>query len=423
MMSWKLLISAVAVALISVVCSNLVSTLRPFKPPLPANDNAGCTLLDGPWGAEDMVLTKRGGWAIAGSLDGGHFSGDGIDSCGIRPNSGGLWAFQIIGTTDGSRRPAAAPSRLHISGMPDDDGDGDAGPCFLTHGLFLSNATDRLYAVTHHGAVSSVEVFHLIYDGTNDDDDRPPSIAWVRSVRSDAFPNVGINDVVEGVDAGELYVTQFLPFGLPRRGRKNPDTWTERVQSALILPIFFLGLKTTKVHRCTFTDDPHLPARCSDATGGKILFPGANGIAITEDRSTVFVCDCFSYSIFEFRRAPGSGTLEKKGRIKLEHACDNIEWKGGGGGEQKEELWMGIMPDMVAVAKNEERPSYEERTPAPGGLAVVSRSGAESKDWSEQRVTYNHDGSLLSQVSFGMAHDGMAILGSPSASGILLCKV
>jgi hypothetical protein len=51
---------------------------------------------------------------------------------------------------------------------------------------------------------------------------------------------------------------------------------------------------------------------------------------------------------------------------------------------------------------------------------VVSREGDNTK-WGEQEVVYHHDGTMLSQVSFGMSHDGKVVLGSAYADGILVC--
>ena len=182
------------------------------------------------------------------------------------------------------------------------------------------------------------------------------------------------------------------------------------MQQILLIPILCLGLKLTTVHRCTFGDDPTIPAQCTEAS--KTRFRIANGIAISNDRNTVFVNDVLSYAIVQFSRNNETGMLERTNSIPLTHAADNIEYKLDG---EREELWMGTIPEMMTVASNEEKP-FEERAIVPGGLAVVSRERGDTK-WGEQEVVYNHDGTMLSQVSFGMALDGKVVLGSAYADG------
>jgi len=391
---WKLTIVSVVIAF---VVRNLLDSVRPFKAPLPTNDASHCKLHEGPTGAEDFVLTKHGGWIITSSLDCGHLVDNGVDVC--MRDTGGLWVFH----SDANMKP----SRIEIEGLPK-----DVASCFMTHGLFLSNTTDRLYAVTHHGNYSSIEIFAVGYSA--EEEDKPPTLKWIRSVTSDSFLNLGPNDVVEGASAGELYVTQFMPFSLPIQGRRHASTLVEKVQQMLLVPILLFGLELTTVHRCTFSEnDSTIPAECSLATPTK--FRVANGIAISDDRRKVFVNDVLRYAITVFERNAETGMLKKTGSIKLTHAADNIEYTKS----NKEELWMGTIPDMMVVAANEEK-AFEERALVSGGLALVSKEA--NGDWGEQRVVYNHDGSMLSQVSFGMAHNGKIFLGSAYANGILVCE-
>lgn len=391
------LLLIVSVALVAFIARNLLDTLRPFKQKLKSNDASKCKLYKGPTGAEDFVLAKNG-WIISSSVDAGHLIDEGVDVC--KRDTGGLWAFRF---SDGG-----APMRLHnMEGLPN-----PVAACFMTHGLFLSNATNRLYAVTHNGNYSSVQVFSVDYDSNKDS---PPLLSWIRSVTTDSFLNMSPNDVVEGASPGEVYVTQFMPFPVPSSGRLHSTTLVEKVQQILLIPILCLGLKLTTVHRCIFEDDPTIPAECTEAS--KTRFRIANGIAISDDRNTVFVNDVLSYAIVQFHRNKDTGMLERENTIPLTHAADNIEYKFDG---KREELWMGTIPEIMTVASNEEKP-FEKRAIVPGGLAVVSREGDNTK-WGEQEVVYHHDGTMLSQVSFGMAHDGKVVLGSAYADGILVCN-
>jgi len=401
-------LAAVLVAFFSFLIANVLNTTRPFKSKLPTNDTRRCKKTNGPWGAEDLVLGKNQ-WAFASSVDGGHFFEHGLDACSNQKNAGGIWAFSVAAAE-------ILPMRLELQGLPVEQ-----QSCFRTHGLYLSNATDRLYAVTHHGMYSSVEIFRIGYSHYDDENQQLPSLMWVRSVTSESFPNTGLNDVVEGASAGELYVTQWIPSftgGLPERGRRQADlSLGDKMRQALLVPAFLLGLKLTVVHRCTFGDDPSVNATCMEATEGKVQFRVANGISITNDRSTVFINDALGYSIGIFERQPETGVLIKTGEIALEHVADNIEWKDTGDGG--EELWMGTVGDTWTVAMNENL-LFEDRNTVSGGTAVVEKGP--NGDWEGQRIMYNHDGTVLSQISSGFAYGGRTFLGSSYAYGILVCE-
>ena len=390
---WKWTILAGFVAFL---VRNVLDFIRPFKAPLPTNDASKCKLYKGPTGAEDMVLA--GNWIITSSLDTDHLVNEGVKACAR--DTGGLWLFPVDAHVP--------PTRLDIEGIPD-----DVQYCFMTHGLFLSNTSNRLYAVTHHGSYSSVEIFQLHY---HVDAGNKPSLTWVRSVTSDSFLNMGPNDVVEGITAGELYVTQFLPFSIPPFGLEHPETMVEKVQQYLLFPaLLLLGLKLTTVHQCTFVDDSNVLADCHIAS--RTRFKLANGIAISKDRSKLFVNDVTSHTIVVFERLE-SGMLHQTDTIQLIHAVDNIEYKFDNSG--MEELWMGTLPDMLATLTNVKNKPTEQQSIVPGGLAVVTKET--NGTWGKQRVVYNHDGSMLSKVSFGIAHGSKVFLGSPSSSGILVCE-
>lgn len=396
-------------AVLAVVARNILDTLRPFQALPPTNDNGSCKLYEGPTGAEDFVVTKHG-WIISSSLDGAHLLENGVNAC--QRNTGGLWAF-----SPHSRKP---PLRMEIEGLPQ-----EVKACFMTHGIFLSEATNRLYAVTHHGDYSSVQVFSV---GYSQDDDNMPTLSWVRSITSDSFLNMSPNSVVEGVNQNEIYVTQCLPFAIPKHGRHHPESFKERIQQVLLIPILFVGIKLSTVQHCIFSDNINIPATCSQATNF-LKFRAANGITISNNRRTIIVNDLFSRALLVLERQydSGDGTLLHTDTIHLTYAVDNIEWKLSTSGGGQEEIYMGTIPNlMVAASRNHQGKNLLEQdySNVPGGLAVVTKSKENGK-WGEQRIVYNHDGSILSQVSFGMKLNDddkkIVLLGSPHANGILVC--
>ena len=109
-----------------------------FACPLPTSyiDNEKCQYIQDKgnslYGAEDLVLGKNG-IIITSALDGNHFIPYGRKAAGV----GGLFAFDS---------DAASPqvTRLQPTGFP-----GAFAP--ITHGLFLSRLSDRLYVVCHWG--------------------------------------------------------------------------------------------------------------------------------------------------------------------------------------------------------------------------------------------------------------------------------
>merc|ERR1711874_209663 len=54
----------------------------------------------------------------------------------------------------------------------------------------------------------------------------PVTLSFLRSISSDHFPNMGLNDVLE-VEHNQVYVTQWQPFSWPERGQKQPATLLE----------------------------------------------------------------------------------------------------------------------------------------------------------------------------------------------------
>lgn len=121
----------------------------------------------------------------------------------------------------------------------------------------------------------------------------------------------------------------------------------------------------------------------------------------------------------QFHQNKDMGMLEKESTIPLTHAADNIEYKLGG---KQEELWMGTIPEIMMVAASNEEKAFEEQAIMPARRTCHGfKRGRDNTKWGEQEVVYHHDGTMLLQVSFGMAHDGKVVLGSAYANDTLVC--
>jgi hypothetical protein len=356
--------------------------------------DGGCRLVapEGMAGSEDMALGRNSLLFVTqGDLH--HAFAHGA----LAAKPGHIWALDLAFA---HWDPASAkPVKVALRGFP-------AGRRFQPHGLYVSNATDLLYAVSHTAPQggSAVEVFEIDYAA------RPVALVHVKTVSSELFAPFSINDVAEGGGRGELYVTRWLPFGFPSGGKDHPTTTYERLAAASMVPIALGGLKLTQFYRCTWSADGE--TACAPAAPER--FGGANGITISTDRKTVFVSDPAFASVTTYDRA-ADGSLAKTGTIAVEYAMDNIEYDAASG-----ELLMGSIALLHTVVANDGKPLAEWR-PVPGGMSVAARS-AETGAW-VVRHPLMHDGSVLSQISAAARLGGVVVLGSPFSDGVLVCEV
>ena len=343
-------------------------------------DDAGCTLLPLPTAAEDMVPLGDGHCAIAGGGD--------LKAAFARGSAAAApGAFHLVNLTAGTVRP------LEVLGA--------AVPKLVLHGMHLAPGGSRLYAVNHDEARGeSVEVFAV---------EAGPRLRHVGGIRSPLFSNCALNDVVAG-GADEVFVTEWLPFGLPRGGRQVGG-WRLRVATLMSL----VGLRTTRVFRCVVSS-----GECAVASAAR--WTAANGIAVARDGQTVYVNDPPRRAITVLRRLP-SGELEATGELRTRHVVDNIDMAADGAG-----LVGGSIPlPHTCHTVCDEAPglALARRVggrrvgcdASPGGLLRIPlRAGEPQRDW---RM---HDGSRLSGVSAALELGGRAALSSPFSAGVLVCR-
>jgi hypothetical protein len=145
---------------------------------------------------------------------------------------------------------------------------------FQPHGISVSNASDLLYAVNHAANYTGVEVFRIQYPGSGGGELgrglclHHLKTVWTESLHRGAGIHA-LNDVVEGTGRGELFVTQWLPYGNPKGGRSRPETLAERARVAALLPITLSGVKLTTVWRCMWSAGglpSGISTRCAVAT-------------------------------------------------------------------------------------------------------------------------------------------------------------
>jgi len=276
------------------------------------------------------------------------------------------------------------------------------------HGIYVSNKTDLLYAVNHAEDYSGVEIFRINY-GTSAADTQ---LSHVHTVTSDTFPGFhSINDVVEGKQQGELYVTQWLAFGNPPRGKKNPASVMDRIKAAALLPVALAGIALTTVHRCEWIEGG--ANKCQRASS--INLQMANGITTSTDRSQVFVADLLAKAVFVFNATSRlTEPLELVDKIDVVAAPDNLEYDPPTG-----QLILGSIPLLWVPVQNDGKP-HDQHAPVPGTAMVgwPTPSGG----W-EVSTALAHDGTKLSQVSAASFYGSTLWLGSPHSPGVLKCTL
>merc|ERR1719193_79579 len=279
------------------------------------------------------------------------------------------------------------PSRVEIVNYPHDS--------IHVHGLYVSNKTDRLYFVNHLGPTSTIEVLKIEYSPAL-------SLIHLKTVESSLFPRYGINDVVEGLDENEIYVSGWQVFSFPEHGKSNPEYLMDTIQIVLSPVILLLGMTFTGVYKCDMKTDT-----CEWATDR--IFVGANGMTITPDRSTIFVSDPTEKRVAVMKRKE-NGFLELDSWIPLPFGTDNLEFDSASG-----EILLGTIPDFKPLIGKEKL----EDVSVPGGLSILK---LENGEWLTKDILM-HDGSKLSQISAAARFGNAVVIGTPHSKGILFCTV
>lgn len=276
------------------------------------------------------------------------------------------------------------------------------------HGLYLSNATDRLYVINHAGHQDVVEVFSVTYKpsciiGTTFHCP-PVALSLIKIVGSPLLGYFMMNDVAEGLvtdtNKGELYVTRWVNYPIRPSGKAGDTVWVMKDTYSQLSKTRFPG-----VYRCYWEGSEE--ANCEEATEHK--FVGANGITVSPDRQWVYVVDPPDKELNILRRQP-NGSLAHHSVTKLTSACDNIDYGDGG-------LYLGCLPVMwKVVAKMLE---IDPHVPVPGSIVHVNDG-----QWGkfEVKTLLVHDGKKLSQLSTGLPYGNRFFMGGPFSPGLLVCE-
>lgn len=358
---------------------------------LPA-DTPGCVLDDSVLATEDLQEYRPG------VLVGG--AGSTLDA--FAHGAENAPAGYLVAVDVRSGKPEV--SRLTVLGLP-------AHVRFQPHGLFLSQRTQRLYAVSHGGVSgvgTRVEMFSI-----KEGKDGLPVFTWEMAIGGGHhFGNCVLNSVVEG-QGDEIYVTQWQNTAVPAAGDENPSTVGE-VAGRLANLAITIGavVGNTGVHQCTFDLASKSTIRCRWVSYGYVH---ANGITINKARDTLYVADPIRRKVHVLARDAASGDLsELKDRTwKLPHAADNLHMD-----ERTGEIHVGTIPRVDHVL-------FKSPLVA-GGMLTAKPDDREATGFKVEEVVM-HGGSKLSQVSTCLpvtdpkSNKSWNVCGSPISKGLLIC--
>jgi len=156
------------------------------------------------------------------------------------------------------------------------------GRRFQPHGLYYSNRSNNLYAVSHpyQGEGSFVEIFNVRTG--------PLSLEHVDSMRPTGSMNGIINDVVEGPSASEFFVSTWLWYSKPLGGDHGARTVEEKLNEVkesigkLVIPADVLVRCNRGGNSTANTGN----WECAEAT--EMKGQAYNGLATSTDRTRLF---------------------------------------------------------------------------------------------------------------------------------------
>ncbi len=308
-----------------------------------------CKAVGGVMGPEDITIHPRTRVAYVSSCDRRALQAG-------RPGRGAIYAYDL-------KADAAEPVNL----TP------DADPDFRPHGigLYIGQAgREVLFVVNHQGGDHGVEVFDL-KDG---------ALMYRETLTSPMI--VSPNDVV-GVGSRAFYVTN---------DHRYPTGWKRKMEDYLQLPL----------SNVLYYDG----AEFVEAASG---IGYANGINVSPDGRSIYVCSITEGALHVFDREPASGRLEPREKIDLDTGADNIEVDSEGG------LWIGAHPQLLTTAKHFE----DNWTLSPS--QVLHLTPREGGGYDVEEV-YLNKGEEISASTVAAVHGNRLLIGAVFDSKFLDCR-
>jgi len=318
-----------------------------------------CRSIGGVIGGEDIAIDRAAGLAFISATD--------RRAPKTKPSAqDGLYLFQLA-------HPERGVTRL--SGSPKD---------FHPHGISLYRAADgslTLMAVNHRSdGTSSVDIF-AVTEGKDAAGMPAVSLGERASVRSSLI--FGPNDVA-AVAPDRFYVT---------------NDHTSRTGLGRTLEIYLLLPRANVVYY--------------DGTVPRVVAEGlrfANGIALSHDRSKLYVAETLGREIRTYDVQPVAGGLTLQSAFPLPSGLDNIDVDAAGN------LWVAGHPklfDFIDYAGDASRPS-------PSEVFKVMTANGNPNGFT---AIYTGLGTRIGGASVGAVDDGQLLIGSVFDPKILDCTL
>jgi arylesterase / paraoxonase len=329
-----------------------------------------CRTISGLAGAEDLVIHPRTGVAYLSAYD------RSADARG-QPVRGAVYSYRP-GTTE---TPRDLTAELPAS--------------FRPHGISLwlnpdkqRGARDSLFVVNHADGGHSVEIFDI----------EPDRLVPRRSVRDPSFRSPA--DVL-AVNRDSFYLTND--------SGTEPGEWSWWIENVLRFP---------------FANVVYYDGQRAFEVADRIA--KANGIAMSADRSTLYVAALLGGVIHVYDRDEETGVTVERTRIKLRTSPDSVEVDAAGN------LWVGAHPRLLtllwhvafggeaSVAKPREGAIWDPATRAPSQVLRIKPQGGGQYELNE---IFADDGNKLMASSSAMMYRDRLLIGSLTDTHILDCKL
>jgi arylesterase / paraoxonase len=329
-----------------------------------------CRAVPGVVGAEDLAVHPRSGLAYLSAYD------RGADARG-EPVRGAIYAYRP-GSTDAPR-----------------DLTSDLPASFRPHGISLwlnpdkkKGALDSLFVVNHAGNEHSVEIFDIA----------PDRLVPRRTVRDSSFKSPA--DVL-AVSHDAFYVTND--------SGTDPGEWSYWIETVLRFP---------------FANVVYYDGQRSFEVADRIA--KANGIAMSPDRSTLYVAALLGGVIHVYDRDEETGVAVERTRIKLRTSPDSVDVDANGN------LWIGAHPRLLTLIGH--LFSATDSSPqGPGGNLFINpairapsqvlRVKPQTGGQYELNEIFADDGRKLMASSSAMLYRDRLLIGSLTDSHILDCRL
>jgi arylesterase / paraoxonase len=341
--------------------------LRPFDPHFLGE----CSSIEGLAGAEDLAIHPRTGIAYVSAYD------RAADARG-HPVRGAIYAY-----VPGSGKPPRELTK-------------DLPASFRPHGVSLwinpqkpgRGVRDSLFVVNHAGGEHSVEIFDI----------EPERLVLRRTVRDPSF-----------VSPSDLLAIASESFYVTNDSGTEPGEWSWWFENVLRFP---------------FSNVVYYDGKHAFEIANRIA--KANGIAMSPDRSTLYVAALMGGVIHVYDRDEETGVAVERTRIKVRTSPDSIEVDRGGN------LWIGAHPRLLTLIRHlifGAEPASKGPgagvlwDPAARAPSQVLRIKPQAGGQYELNEIYANDGGELMASSVAMVTQDRLLIGSLTDSHILDCKL